>query len=273
MKKVTLVDRNEFNSDTWAKLIKLGQVERVTKVKRAEDLLIPILDTNEPLLLDVTNLQAVIHQLQENYTWRLIERAILSSSGALITNTQYEHLTPSMPIDIPYLILGDDPDTTFWFKTLDEQRSKPNDGPGVGNWQPERVILIVGERPGNEAPCTKKDYAFLSSKGSSAWLCKQLEHAGFPEKHIYWINAYDRNDVRTDPSFVDILKPWSIYALGAYASKWCSESAFMNHHGFNHPQYWKRFRSSERYPLIETIEQNDYHRLDFPRSNPVSIEL
>lgn len=261
--KVTLVDRNEFDSALWSQILRLGHVERVLTVNRAEDLLIPIMNSTEPLLLDVVNLHDVVKRLQDSNTWRLIERALLSSSGAMISGVQYG-LHNGQLINIPYVILTEDQDTQFWLNTLNDLRSQENIGPGVGNWNPENVVLMVGERPGNEPPVTKKDYAFLSSKGSSAWLCKELDAANIIEPNIYWINAYNRNDEPTDASFVDILKPKAIYALGAYAGKWCSENAFLHHFTVAHPQYWKRFKSNKPYPLIEMVLSNTQHRHDRP---------
>lgn len=133
-----------------------------------------------------------------------------------------------------------------------------NWGPGAGAFRPG-VTLLVGERPGvAHSGQLKHRLPFVSFDGGgcAGWLAEQLEAASVKEADLYWINAYDALDVPTDAMFVRALKPKRIIALGREAMEWCHH----NHREFSapyqhvpHPQYWKRFRSRTRYPLLDVL--------------------
>lgn len=130
----------------------------------------------------------------------------------------------------------------------------PNRGPGAGAFR-RGVCLLVGERPGvARSGQLKHRLPFVSfdGNGCAGWLAEQLENAGVSEADLYWINAYDALSFPTNSSFVDALQPTQIIALGKEASRWCKAS-HLPHRCVPHPQYWKRFRSKERYPLLDVL--------------------
>ncbi len=105
-------------------------------------------------------------------------------------------------------------------------------------------FLIIGE---SLNPSNGNKFTFCSSVGCSPWLCDQLDKSGVPETEIGWANQ----DTLTKGAIVD-MEPEYVYALGAKARNWCEKndvSATM----FDHPQYWKRFKSNGDYPLVEAM--------------------
>lgn len=241
--KVTLVDRSDFGHPEWSAVIREGFIQRVPIVNSAEDLLIPIMDTEDDLIVDVTNLYEVIQRLRRDSSWRLVERALCSKRGGILSKK---------PLSIDFNWASTNYCVETGVKLLNNGRPAINVGPGVGNWLPGKVILLIGEKPGNEKAVTRKDYAFLSSSGSSGWLCKRLDDIKFPERDIYWINAQNREGDWTDASFISALQPTQIFALGGIANTWCAMND-IKAEAHNHPQYWKRFKSKQEYPLITKL--------------------
>lgn len=126
-----------------------------------------------------------------------------------------------------------------------------------------RPILIVGDRPGPAAP-TDPDYhhtPFYSTKYCSGWLNALLEVNEIPESLLMWINAYDVDGNPFDPTVLSrIPKGSNVLLLGGNAAKWYENinrswtfTSFLSVQNFPHPQYWKRFKSKEPYPLIRTL--------------------
>lgn len=131
-----------------------------------------------------------------------------------------------------------------------------NDGPGVGAWRPGRSIVLVGERPGGAGGPHAPAFCGTSPSGCSAWLASQLEIAGVPERALYWVNAYptNRDEAPLDPTFVERLRPPHVFALGRDAAAWAAARG-VSAVEVEHPQFWKRFRASEPYPLIEELQR------------------
>lgn len=117
-------------------------------------------------------------------------------------------------------------------------------------------VILIGDRPGPAAPEQKNflHVPFNSLKHCSGWLNKQLEENDIPESRLAWVNAYDKKGNPTDPDIVDFVmgKP-VVYALGGNAEKWCKKMGVHYDCVFPHPQYWKRFKSKESYPLIDRL--------------------
>ena len=132
-----------------------------------------------------------------------------------------------------------------------------NGGTGLGAWRPERVALLVGDRPGPRWGARSLNWPFISAlnSGCSSWLAEQLEAAGVREEQLYWVNAYDLSGVMSDLSFISRLKPVVTVALGKNASG--AVHAHTKHYvEVHHPQYWKRFHSKERYHLIKILTRS-----------------
>jgi len=116
-------------------------------------------------------------------------------------------------------------------------------------------ILIVGDRPSKE-PALGINIPFCSDDNCSGWLNKQLS---IDEDHLQWINSADLNGHST--SFLELsqrLPAKIVIALGNNASKWLTTLG-VDHVKTYHPQFWKRFHSKERYPLLDLLENKDLH--------------
>lgn len=113
-------------------------------------------------------------------------------------------------------------------------------------------ILIVGDSPGemNHGYNTP----FVGS-GCSVWFSKRLEEAFFlPENRLYWINSKNNFGVEAEQDFLEVLQPKAIFCLGNVATKWAHNlKNEFNVVKTSHPQYWLRFQSGKKYPLIDLI--------------------
>lgn len=122
---------------------------------------------------------------------------------------------------------------------------------GIGNFS-QGNILIVGEEPGPDS--FGFDTPFVGS-GSGIWLLRQLEANEIDENELYWINARNAAGVEAEQDFVDFLKPRKIITLGTSARMWATD--LINEFKvipIYHPQYWRRFKSKEEYPLIPLLK-------------------
>jgi len=123
-------------------------------------------------------------------------------------------------------------------------------------WQGVKAI-IVGDQPGPGAkklPANHHHTPFYSTKNSSLWLNKQLVEIGVHENDLFWLNCADLNGVPTSASHLEGWNNPSFIALGNNASRWLDTHG-KRHFKVFHPQAWKRFRSSEPYPLLGHLQQ------------------
>jgi thymidylate kinase len=121
-----------------------------------------------------------------------------------------------------------------------------NAGPGVGAFIPGNT-LIVGEQVNDRA-----SFPFVDDRGCAIWLAERLDEARVDEKRLYWVNALDPEGDWTDPSFVELLQPRQVIALGRVAEAWCRDAG-LDHAAVPHPQNHKRFRYHQRYPLLDLL--------------------
>lgn len=117
---------------------------------------------------------------------------------------------------------------------------------GIGHWHPNSVIL-VGDR------CSRHgihNLPFVSFQGAgcSAWLAQQLESWDIGEQELYWINSAGLGVNWLN----EIDRPRKFVALGVHAENWC-QHAGVPHTAVPHPQYWKRFKHGDPYPLKEAL--------------------
>lgn len=129
-----------------------------------------------------------------------------------------------------------------------------NQGPGIGLFK-NGQMLIVGDEPSKRGHLSAKNLVFISDHdgGCSAWMTDQLEKWKVPERDLYWINSRSWDGLRTSDKFLSRLQPSRVVALGKRAKLWCSEAGIENAVEVPHPQYWKRFRAHEFYPLREAL--------------------
>ena len=134
----------------------------------------------------------------------------------------------------------------------DLEESASNVGPGIGAFAPSKSVLLVGDRPGGPGGRWHLPFVSLTAGGCSAWLAEQLEEYDIPERALYWINASDGAQT-TRADFVSVLEPRAVIALGDAAATWCANVARVPFAQVDHPQHWKRFHYTERYPLIKEL--------------------
>lgn len=121
-------------------------------------------------------------------------------------------------------------------------------------------IVLVGDRPGPGAPTDHRYHhtPFYSTKHSSAWMNCLLLKEGIPEEQLLWLNAYDSAGSATSAENLYRLEGRAIVALGGNAAKWLKGTCGLSAGQFietYHPQYWKRFRAKERYPLLDILHR------------------
>ncbi len=114
-------------------------------------------------------------------------------------------------------------------------------------------ILLIGEQVGR--PELHEDYPFCAVTASAGWLNRLLDDHKILEQDLYWINALNRDNSKKNLiEIVERLQPFSVFALGKIAEKLCIDSN-VEHIAIPHPQYWKRFKSGQEYPLLEKLQE------------------
>ena len=173
----------------------------------------------------------------EPFQSRHLDRWLLSKSAAVISgDTRATGLKTELPVW-----------TTSYFEL-----EPYNHGPGGGMWA-EGVTLLVGERANYKGPhFFLVPFASMTRAGCSAWLTEQLIMHGVMERQLYWINAQRIDGTWTDHQFIQSLKPSKIIALGGIAERWCLAN-HIEHQSVTHPQFHRRFKSKEPYPLMDLL--------------------
>lgn len=115
-------------------------------------------------------------------------------------------------------------------------------------------ILLVGDKFGEHKDVDmmyQSPFASLSNLGCSTWLSNQLQEAGISEQSLLWINA----DQLTDGWLAQVNIPPKIITLGDTAESTVLGLG-LSSRSTTHPQYWKRFRYGDHYPLIDLIKES-----------------
>lgn len=124
---------------------------------------------------------------------------------------------------------------------------------GVGSFAPGSVLLI-GEQASDPTTAPEQQ-PFCSTKGCSGWLNLKLQEAEVPEEKLFWINALNNDGSEVDLQLlVQQLQPSAVIALGGIAQRVCREQG-VEFEAQYHPQYWKRFKSKHRYPLLDRLKE------------------
>ena len=116
------------------------------------------------------------------------------------------------------------------------------------------ITAIIGEKPSAQSPL-KRSYPFGDTSGCSGWLNTLIIKGRIKEESLFWVNAINLDGSENDPSMINELKPKQIVCLGKVAEKWAKKNGW-EFVSFPHPQYWKRFKSKEPYPLIEFLRRS-----------------
>lgn len=142
--------------------------------------------------------------------------------------------------------------TSQKFPGLLETKPHPLHWRTAGNFSAS--TLMVGENFAghtNEDPLYQWPFGALSGGGCSRWLARQLQNGGISERSLCWINA----DELHSGTHVDWANTFPrVVALGAVADKKL-DLLKIEHAHFHHPQAWKRFHSSEAYPLVSFLQE------------------
>jgi hypothetical protein len=138
---------------------------------------------------------------------------------------------------------------------------------GVGTFEPG-VIMLVGEQVSHPNE-TKYNAPFCSLRGCSGWLNGLLDKAIIDESKLYWVNALDNNGDPVDLcGLVFSLHPKAIISLGRVAQRQLLAQGITGFEHVHHPQYWKRFKSKQPYPLIELLEHYGAS-ITYPNGKPL----
>lgn len=136
-------------------------------------------------------------------------------------------------------------------------KTAPHWAQGVGAFI-EGNILLIGERPSfPKGARQSRDMGqpFCSLNGCSGWLNNLLEEEKIPEEKLFWINAlYSNGDRVALWPYVEVFRPSYVITLGKVAERQCTEQD-VTHENVPHPQYWKRFQSRKRYPLLDLLRR------------------
>lgn len=129
---------------------------------------------------------------------------------------------------------------------------------GVGAMRPGNIMMVGERASGSQHGKLTNNHPFCTLKACSGWLNALLEAAEIPEEQLYWINILDTDGAPISLApYLEDYQPSHIVCLGGIA---------LNHVKRQlgdlktpvlqqmHPQYWKRFRSSEPYPLIQLLK-------------------
>jgi hypothetical protein len=117
-------------------------------------------------------------------------------------------------------------------------------------------LLLVGEdfaQVGEHDSFYQWPFASVDHGGCSQWLTKQLEEAGIREQCLSWINA-DALEALPTFAYPRLFEGKTVIGLGQKAHKILTGLEIDDLYLVEHPQYWKRFHSSEHYPLLSFLQ-------------------
>lgn len=120
-------------------------------------------------------------------------------------------------------------------------------------------FVLLADTPGPGRPNTPGYHhtPFYSTKNSSLYINKMLVEAGANEADFQWFNTTLADGTALDPIHLQDLmrfKP-KIICLGGKAENWLLKTTDcqLAYGKVHHPQAWKRFHGSERYPLLDLL--------------------
>ena len=118
-------------------------------------------------------------------------------------------------------------------------------------------VMLVGDEFGNMGEHDafyQWPFASTDHGGCSQWLTKQLESEGIGEQDLCWINA-DALGAIPPFAYPRLFSGKSVIALGHKAFSVLQPLGLGDLHQVEHPQYWKRFHASDRYPLLDVLKE------------------
>lgn len=133
----------------------------------------------------------------------------------------------------------------------------PLDQATAGNFKAR--VLVVGEKFAeltNADPAYQWPFGSFSGGGCSRWLAARLEEADVGEDRLLWANA--------DMDLGRVIACWDatrtahgryLVALGDQAAAALYAVGERDFHTCQHPQFHKRFRAREAYPLVNLLKE------------------
>lgn len=126
---------------------------------------------------------------------------------------------------------------------------------GVGAMRAGNIMLVGERASGSQRGKLTNNRPFCTLRACSGWLNGQLDVAGIPEERLYWINILDPDGIPISIlPYLEQFPPSHIICLGGTALKQVARQLGASNQipilSQTHPQYCKRFRSAEPYPLI-----------------------
>lgn len=115
-------------------------------------------------------------------------------------------------------------------------------------------VLLVGEKCSREFQC---EVPFTGTNASGPWLTEKLMAHDIYEDQLAWINVKledGRDNMDMVLQYIKDYHPQHVIALGSVAHV-ALERAHINSIHFDHPQYHKRFRNKDIYPLITYLKK------------------
>lgn len=121
-------------------------------------------------------------------------------------------------------------------------------------------VLLVGEQASKlkgSIEFAPEQQPFCSDRGCSGWLNRLLLSGGIPEEKLFWVNALNNDGTDVDLRLVvELMRPSVVIALGNVAlALVMALTPSVSWVLVPHPQYWKRFKSKERYPLLDLLHE------------------
>lgn len=115
-------------------------------------------------------------------------------------------------------------------------------------------VLLVGDQftsVTNADTAYQWPFASFSGGGCSRWLAMQLENEDLGEDRLLWANA----DMDLPAILNYALSPRHVVALGEAAADALAKAGVRDFFRVDHPQFHKRFKSREIYPLIHLLKE------------------
>lgn len=130
-----------------------------------------------------------------------------------------------------------------------------NLGPGHGMFNPG-VNLIIGDfRSGTPYP---EDWPLIGFEGAPKMIADQLNHMLINEQDLYWVNCMrsgrNSKDNMVSPTFVQLLKPKRIIAVGKSGADWCISNGITDCHTLPGFDYWYQHHRMTLHPLVSVLK-------------------
>lgn len=169
---------------------------------------------------------------------------------AVYNGYQEDLRTDLSVVDFDYMTMT----TEDLWSRVEAARPLKNGGPGVGHWAPGKIALLVGDQM-NSRGTWDLPFVSFNRHGCSAWLADGLEKNEVSEAGLYWINSTGLDGRPLGDKFINELQPTKIIALGERAATWCDGHGLDHKTVVPHPQFFKRFKAGQAYPLFGLLQE------------------